>query len=234
MSAEIFGVIIIDSASKITETFSVPVLFDTTVFYQARYTDKVTCLIYDNGEFGAEQSSWGFTEKGGTIFTLPMNKILKQRPWNVRIHKARAVVPVNGILIKDIHGNPFILRSVDHRTIGVGVLISRLNNSTYQHAILTTEPPNTFKDKLEQVPVLMPPETAKRWLKTKNLQHIMKGMDQVHRLWLDLVPVNKTVLKQGNEREWLKPIGPSLNERNRRLRSEQDERIEKDRPKRGK
>ena len=173
-------------------------------YHQARPGDDLSCLVMDSPRPVGETARWGIRGEWHT----PLHGIMHRRPYNRLIRRQRCVVPVN-CFIGALEAQPYLIKLMHERVFGVGAIYDHIGDHMAL-SLITVEPPPILQPYVTQMPVLLPIEKYIDWLDADDVAHVVLLAEESRKHWFDLFPVDPEILKGGDERDYLKPIGPSV------------------------
>ena len=187
---------------KLKEHYDTSLIEDFESKYQAHPGDH--CPLFNTELGGIIQAKWKTS-----IPSINIKRVMKQRPFNLLIRSKRALVPANCFFGQDgekVYG----LKPMHERLFSLAV-VYEIKNEIPQFTLLTTEAPPILKGFTDEIPIIVSKLEHDIWLNTPDLEDVFSQADLALEHWFDFFPVSKEILEPNiNQRDLLKPIGPSL------------------------
>ena len=187
-------------------------LFDKR--YQVHPGDTVPVCCQVGGKMTWVSASWGIQHGKKTLTSIPMEKILIRKPFNVWFRKYRSAIPVNCFITErgpDVH----LTRIIKQRTFMLGGLClpPDAQNADYRFVLLEVEAADILKKVSDFMPVSFSCHTSTSWCTQETILDVMQMVDRSGDKWFDFYKVDPKILALGNnDKDLLKPIGLSHRE----------------------
>lgn len=182
--------------------------------FQARSGDLLPVISKTRNTVTGVKAVWGIEDGRRTYYTIPMEKILVRKPFNIWFHKHRCAIPANCFFAhKD--EKAFLVRVLKQRLFMLGgiCLPAGEHRKKPQFAILTTDAADILTTITDTMPVNFSPHKTIEWIQQETILKVMQLADSSGDRWFDYFKVHPRIIEpKWNEKDLLRPIGISFRE----------------------
>jgi len=182
--------------------------------YQVHTGDTVPVCCKIDGKIKWVSGVWGIRHGKATLTSIPMDKILIKKPFNIWIRKYRCAIPVNCFFVEQ-EEKVFLIRILKQRVFMLGGICLPPDATHAQHrfALLEVEAADILARIADTIPINFRCDKASEWIGQETMLNVMELADSSGARWFDFYKVDPSILMAGtNTKELLKPHGISYRE----------------------